>query len=198
VRDFFAVFLTGGFWLLAIPLYPKRCIVCGELAHSQGTFSWQEVFESEDFKVRPGVWVTCLGLIIGAVMVLPLLNKLKERSTHFVLPHEQVASLSPSEENLLQVAGHGDTYALQVLLGKGANPNAKDRFGYIALMFAARNGHLPVVQTLLEKGADPTAKNVVGETALDIARKEGHTQIESLLQQAKTKVIRTRKGSEVK
>lgn len=26
---FFAVLITGGFWILAIPLYPKRCIVCG-------------------------------------------------------------------------------------------------------------------------------------------------------------------------
>lgn len=26
---FFAVLFTGGFWLLAIPFYPKRCIVCG-------------------------------------------------------------------------------------------------------------------------------------------------------------------------
>lgn len=26
---FFAVFLTAGFWLLALPFYPKRCITCG-------------------------------------------------------------------------------------------------------------------------------------------------------------------------
>ncbi len=24
-----AIFLTGGLWLLIIPFYPKRCIVCG-------------------------------------------------------------------------------------------------------------------------------------------------------------------------
>jgi len=26
---FFAVVLTGGFWLLALPFYPMRCIICG-------------------------------------------------------------------------------------------------------------------------------------------------------------------------
>lgn len=26
---FFAVLLTGGFWILAIPFYPTRCISCG-------------------------------------------------------------------------------------------------------------------------------------------------------------------------
>lgn len=27
---FFAVALTAGFWLLALPFYPQRCIICGE------------------------------------------------------------------------------------------------------------------------------------------------------------------------
>lgn len=26
---FFAVLLTFGWWLLAIPFYPKRCVICG-------------------------------------------------------------------------------------------------------------------------------------------------------------------------
>jgi hypothetical protein len=26
---FFAVLITGGFWLLALPFYPKRCNICG-------------------------------------------------------------------------------------------------------------------------------------------------------------------------
>ena len=190
---FFAVLLTGGFWLLALPFYPNRCIICGELAQSQEKSRWQKVFESEDFRVRPGVLVICLGLIIGTVMVSLLVHKLKERSTHFVLPPEQVDSLPSTAENLIQVAGHGDTYAVQVLLSKGVDPNAKDRFGWTALMFAARDGHLPVIQILIEKGADPSAKNVAGETALDIARKEDRTQIESLLEQVKTKIITTKK-----
>ena len=27
---FFAVLVTGGLWLLAIPGYPKRCVICGD------------------------------------------------------------------------------------------------------------------------------------------------------------------------
>jgi hypothetical protein len=27
---FFGVVITGGFWLLALPFYPVRCIVCGK------------------------------------------------------------------------------------------------------------------------------------------------------------------------
>ena len=29
IGTLFAVFLTFGFWLLLIPLYPKRCKICG-------------------------------------------------------------------------------------------------------------------------------------------------------------------------
>jgi len=25
----FAVIITGGLWILAIPFYPKRCVLCG-------------------------------------------------------------------------------------------------------------------------------------------------------------------------
>lgn len=32
---FFAVVLTFGFWLLAIPFYRKRCVICGLLASEQ-------------------------------------------------------------------------------------------------------------------------------------------------------------------
>ncbi|MGP8052149.1 MAG: zinc ribbon domain-containing protein [Desulfobaccales bacterium] len=31
---FFAVLLTAGFWLLALPLYPQRCILCGKTSSS--------------------------------------------------------------------------------------------------------------------------------------------------------------------
>jgi hypothetical protein len=30
---FFAVLITGGLWLLALPFYPKRCVICGSDSH---------------------------------------------------------------------------------------------------------------------------------------------------------------------
>ena len=29
---FFGIVLSGGLWLLAVPFYPKRCVVCGSSA----------------------------------------------------------------------------------------------------------------------------------------------------------------------
>ena len=37
---FFAVLITGGLWLLAIPFYPKRCIICGADQSSSSSISW--------------------------------------------------------------------------------------------------------------------------------------------------------------
>lgn len=34
---FFAVVITGGLWILAIPFYPKRCIACGK---KEGRTTW--------------------------------------------------------------------------------------------------------------------------------------------------------------
>jgi hypothetical protein len=42
---FFAVILTGGLWLLAIPGYPERCCVCG--------VSKEEVLEHQELDYTP-------------------------------------------------------------------------------------------------------------------------------------------------
>jgi len=39
---FFAVILTAGFWLLAIPFYPIRCTQCGtQWRPKKGQFGWR-------------------------------------------------------------------------------------------------------------------------------------------------------------
>ena len=61
------------------------------------------------------------------------------------------------------------------------NINQKDAWGYTALMYAAREGHLPVVQTLLENGSMVNAQNVAGDTALIWATARGHILVVKLL-----------------
>jgi hypothetical protein len=50
---FFAVLLTAGFWLLAIPFYPKRCITCG--LGKSGSVPWYKT------------WRLGLVLVVGMV-----------------------------------------------------------------------------------------------------------------------------------
>jgi hypothetical protein len=55
---FFAVLLTAGLWLLAIPFYPKRCITCG-LGKSESV-PWHQTWRLAAVLLVGGVLVTIL------------------------------------------------------------------------------------------------------------------------------------------
>ncbi len=64
----------------------------------------------------------------------------------------------------------GNTAALKVALGKGADPNARDpRNGTTALILAAFLGRVDIAKMLLAAGADLNAVNDDGSTALSAA-----------------------------
>jgi hypothetical protein len=76
---------------------------------------------------------------------------------------------SPAEA-FVAAARAGDLAAMQKLLARGVDVNAKDKDGGTALMAASAQGHLDVVQALLENGADVKAKGSNGTTALSVAK----------------------------
>ena len=67
--------------------------------------------------------------------------------------------------------------AVQMLLDKGANPNAYGQMGKTALIYASKNGHLEIVRALLDKDANPNFKDKNDETPLIHASKNGHLEI---------------------
>ena len=68
---------------------------------------------------------------------------------------------------LMDAAAFGSTDAVQLLLDRGADPNAKNAFGATALMWAA--GDMEKVRLLVAKGADVNARSNIGRTPLSIA-----------------------------
>ena len=65
---------------------------------------------------------------------------------------------------------NGDAAALKEVLGKGADPNARDpRNGTTALILAAFLGRVDIAKMLLAAGADMNARNNDGATALSVA-----------------------------
>ena len=81
-------------------------------------------------------------------------------------------------EQLYEAARKGDAAEVRALLDKGADVNAKFRYGATALFKAAERGNTEVVKLLIERGADVTVKDTFyGATALYWAMDKGHTGI---------------------
>lgn len=84
------------------------------------------------------------------------------------------ADANHNDGDLLYMAAYGGfVEGVELLLGQGANPNAKISSGHSALMEAARDGNTRIVQLLLDAGADIHAKQDDGRTALHHAAERG-------------------------
>jgi ankyrin repeat protein len=82
------------------------------------------------------------------------------------------------DEQLWEAARKGDAAAAQALLDKGADVNAKFRYGTTALFKAAERGHTEVVKLLLARGADVTVKDTFyGATAMTWALENKHVEV---------------------
>lgn len=81
-------------------------------------------------------------------------------------------------EQLWEAARKGDPAEVKTLLDKGADVNAKFRYGATALFKAAERGHTEVVKLLIERGADVGVRDTFyGATALFWAMDKGHTGV---------------------
>lgn len=70
------------------------------------------------------------------------------------------------DDRLLAAAYNGNADAIQPLLDKGANIDARNYMGNTALFTAAINGKIDMMKLLLDKGASINARGFTGETAL--------------------------------
>ena len=70
------------------------------------------------------------------------------------------------DDQLIQAAANGNTAAVQQLLDKGANIEAKNSVGSTALIMAAFHLKVDVVKLLLDKGASVENKTPKGITPL--------------------------------
>ncbi len=85
-------------------------------------------------------------------------------------------------EPLHIAAHHGRRQLAELLLCRGANPNARDAAGKTPLHYAALYGHADLVDLLLDGGALANMKDDDAETALALAAASGHPRIVQALE----------------
>ncbi|MCA1567480.1 MAG: ankyrin repeat domain-containing protein [Acidobacteria bacterium] len=99
----------------------------------------------------------------------------------FAAPLAAFAAQDQSEQ-LFDAARKGDVAAVRVLLDRGADVNAKFRYGATALSYAADRGHLEVVKLLIERKADLNVKDTFyGATPIIWAAQKGYEKIVEVL-----------------
>ena len=85
-------------------------------------------------------------------------------------------------DQLFEATRAGDAAAVKALLDKGADANARFRYGTTALFKAAERGHAEVVKVLLAHGADVTVQDTFyHETAIGWALQNNHSEVVRLL-----------------
>jgi len=92
---------------------------------------------------------------------------------------------SPTSRALADAAAHGLDHNVEVLLGRGADPNTTLVYGIPAVMMAAERGYDRVVRRLLTAGAHVNARlPVLGFTPLIQAARNGHDEAIRVLLEA--------------
>jgi ankyrin repeat protein len=105
-------------------------------------------------------------ILLSLMIALPLMIRAQENAKQGL------------NDQLWEAARKGDVAAVQTLLDKGADVNAKFRYGTTALFKAAERGHIEVVKLLLARGADTSVKDTFyGATAMTWALDHKHVEV---------------------
>jgi len=101
-----------------------------------------------------------------------------------LFPQNTTTSKQELNDQLFEAVRKGDAAAVTALLDRGADVNAKFRYGTTALFKAAERGNAEVAGILLARGADVKVKDTFyGATAMTWALNGKHVEVVRLLLQ---------------
>lgn len=100
------------------------------------------------------------------------------------------ADIEAVSDNAMQIrplhaaAAADNNDAIAALLEAGADPDAVQQHGFVALHACAQNGNAEGLKLLLEHGADVRLRNAEGRCAADFAAEAGHSELAEALRAA--------------
>jgi hypothetical protein len=113
-------------------------------------------------------------LVLNKFFLLSLLALLFSQGT--INPKQEL------NDQLFEAVRKGDAAAVTALLDKGADVNAKFRYGQTALFKAAEKGYANVAKVLLDRGVDTKVKDTFyGATAMSWALSNNHPDVVKLI-----------------
>ena len=96
-------------------------------------------------------------------------------------PIEKPKHPAMSDVEFWKLCKTGNSTKVAEAIQNGADVNAKDIYGWTALMWVAVRGHTETARVLIQNGADVNARDIHGYTALMTAEEWGHTETANLL-----------------
>jgi ankyrin repeat protein len=103
-----------------------------------------------------------------------------DRGADVVAPARNAMKVAPVHA----AATQGDVEMMQLLLERGADPNARQQMDYTPLHSSANRGDAETARLLVSRGADARAKTSDGKTPADVARERGFHELASWLDNA--------------
>jgi ankyrin repeat protein len=108
-----------------------------------------------------------------------IVRSLLERGATVDQPSQNALHATP----LQSAAAARSIEIVEMLLAKGADPNAREAGGFTALHAAAQNGQIDMARLLVAHGAEVNARAENGQTPLAVALKESQAGVASLLRE---------------
>jgi uncharacterized protein len=103
-----------------------------------------------------------------------------ERGADVVAPARNAMKVAPVHA----AATQGDREMMQLLLERGADPNARQQMDYTPLHGSAARGDHETARLLVARGADARATASDGKTPADVARERGFNELAAWLDNA--------------
>lgn len=102
------------------------------------------------------------------------------------MPSRAELYLTAHDRALLEAAEDGRVLEAGILLERGADADARDRYGETPLIKAARKGHHRMVSLLLDRGADWSLRDYAGQSLADAAR---HADAQPLIEELRARRV---------